>query len=118
SNLLNYQPTGQLPGSGEQGLGGMAIDPSNGDLIVAMLYSSNPSDANAAHYGKIVRLHSNDGGVTMSSQKTLLSMPNESTGQAHNLSDVSIGPDGKLYVHNGDGFSGDAQKLNKFRGKI
>ena len=31
-------------------------------------------------------------------------MAGETQGQSHQISNVSIGPDGKLYVHMGDGF--------------
>ena len=31
-------------------------------------------------------------------------MPGETQGQSHQISNLTIGPDGKLYVHNGDGF--------------
>src|SRR5690606_5874568 len=43
----------------------------------------------------------------------------ETQGQSHQISNISIGPDGLLYVHNGDGFdSSTALDLNQYRGKI
>jgi hypothetical protein len=43
----------------------------------------------------------------------------ETQGQSHQISNISIGPDNKLYVHNGDGFNaGTALNLDAFRGKI
>jgi hypothetical protein len=55
----------------------------------------------------------------MASRTVLLNMQPETQGQSHQISNVSIGPDGKLYVHNGDGFTAStAQNLNSFRGKI
>ncbi|MBK8267225.1 MAG: PQQ-dependent sugar dehydrogenase [Planctomycetes bacterium] len=117
SNLLNYTPTGAFPGSGEQGLAGIAVDPVSGDVFAGMLYDATPP--NGAHYPKIVRFHSNDGGLSAASQTTILDMAGETQGQSHQISNFSIGPDGKLYVHMGDGFdSTTAQNLSSYRGKI
>jgi glucose/arabinose dehydrogenase len=120
SGLLNYDPTGPFPGQGEQGLAGLAIEPRSGDLLVSMLYDDNPSDAVKNRFPKVSRLHSSDGGLTMSSRADILKMPGEQQGQSHQVSNVSIGPDGKLYVHNGDGLGTPetALNLNSFRGKV
>jgi glucose/arabinose dehydrogenase len=117
TGLLNFEPTGDFPGSGEQGLSGIVIEPSTGDVIVALLYDSAPP--NGLHYPRVVRFHSNDGGRTAATQATILDMPGESQGQSHFISNLSIGPDGKLYVHMGDGFDAStALNLNSYRGKI
>ncbi len=117
SGLLNFEPTGDFPGSGEQGLSGIVVEPSTGDVIVALLYDSAPP--NGPHYPRVVRFHSNDGGRTAASQTTVLDMPGESQGQSHFISNVSIGPDNKLYVHMGDGFDAStALNLNSYRGKV
>jgi glucose/arabinose dehydrogenase/PKD repeat protein len=117
SGLLNFNPTGAFPGSGEQGLAGIVMDPVSGDLFAGMLYDSAPP--NGPHYPKVVRFHSTDGGRTAATQTTILSMPGEEQGQSHFISNFSIGPDGKLYVHMGDGFNSvTALDLNSFRGKI
>lgn len=114
TNLLNFSPTGAFPGSGEQGLAGIAIDPATGDIYAGMLYDGGP-----AHYPKVVRFTSSDGGFTADTQTTILDMAGESQGQSHFISNMSIGPDGKLYVHMGDGFdAATAQNNNSFRGKI
>ncbi len=116
-NLLNFNPTGDFPGSGEQGLVGLLVDPATGDLFASLLYA-NPAPS-GPHYPKIIRLHSDDGGITAANQSTLLQMPNDEQGQAHQISKLSIGPDEKLYVHMGDGFDGiAAPDLNFFLGKI
>jgi len=49
-----------------------------------------------------------------------LNMQPETQGQSHQISNISIGPDGKLYVHNGDGINTPQTALNldMFRGKI
>ncbi|HPF39364.1 MAG TPA: PQQ-dependent sugar dehydrogenase [Phycisphaerae bacterium] len=114
SNLLNFSPTGAFPGSGEQGVSGIVVDPATGDVYAGMLYNGGP-----AHYPKVVRFTSNDGGFTAATQTTILDMPGESQGQSHFISNMTIGPDDKLYVHMGDGFdAATAQNMNSYRGKI
>ncbi|CAG1007069.1 Aldose sugar dehydrogenase YliI [Phycisphaerales bacterium] len=119
TGLLNFNPTGNFPGSGEQGLTGIAVDPSNGDVYAALLYSSTPGVENVPHYPKVVRFTSSDGGRTAATQATVRDMAGESQGQSHQISSVTIGPDGALYVHMGDGFdAATAQNLASYRGKI
>lgn len=117
SGLLNFDPGGNFPGSGEQGVSGICVDPVSGDVFASMLYDAAPP--NGPHYPKVVRFHSVDGGYTASSQTTILNMVGESQGQSHFISNLSIGPDGKLYVHMGDGFDASkALNLDSYRGKI
>lgn len=119
SNLLNFNPTGAFPGSGEQGVAGIAVDPVNGDVYAAMLYSSVDGVENVPHYPKVVRFTSADGGLTAATQTTILDMVGETQGQSHQISSMSFGPDGALYVHMGDGFTASTgQNLGSFRGKI
>ncbi len=114
AGLLNFNPTGQFPGSGEQGLSGIVVHEATGDVFAGMLY-----DAGGPHYPKVVRFTSNDGGLTAATQTTILNMIGESQGQSHQISNMTFGPDGLLYVHMGDGFNaGTGQNLNSFRGKI
>ncbi len=117
TDLLNFNPTGVFPGSGEQGLSGIVVEPSTGDVLVSVLYADpGPS---GPHYPQVLRLHSNDGGLTAATKTPVLQMPRESQGQSHFISTLTIGPDGKLYVNMGDGFdSSTALNLNSFRGKI
>jgi glucose/arabinose dehydrogenase len=123
SGLLDYDPTGPISGTGEQGLAGLAIDGATGDLFVGMLWNNGTSDATrggaTVHYPKVERLHSTDGGKTMASRTILRNMQPETQGQSHQISNISIGPDGKLYVHMGDGFTATtALDLTKYRGKV
>lgn len=118
TGLLNFNPTGNFPGSGEQGVTGIVVDPANGDVII-----TRASDADGLpggdHHPQVVRLHSVDEGRSSSGETVILDMVGETQGQSHQVSDVSIGPDGKLYVHNGDGFDAStALNLNSLRGKI
>lgn len=117
TDLLNFDPTGAFPGSGEQGLAGICVEPLTGDLFVSLLYDGAPP--NGPHYPKVMRMHSNDGGHTVATQTNILTMPGEPMGQSHQISNVTIGPDGKLYVHLGDGFdAATALNLDSYRGKI
>lgn len=118
SELLNYSPFGGFPGSGEQGAGGITVDPKTGDVIVALVHDQ-PNDGGNAIIPAVIRLKSTDGGLTASSIETIISMPNDPVGPSHQISEVNYGPDGKLYVHIGDGNNWrTAQDLDSFRGKI
>jgi glucose/arabinose dehydrogenase len=118
SGLLNFNPTGNFPGSGEQGLTGLVVDPATGDVIVTRVTDTDGLPG-GAHHPQVLRLTSNDGGLTSATQTVLLDMVGESQGQSHQISNLSIGPDGKLYVHNGDGFDAStALNLDSYRGKI
>ena len=119
TNLLNFNPTGNFPGSGEQGLAGIVVDPDTGDVFATRVTSLIPFNDNSPHYPQVLRFTSSDGGRTAASTTVILDMVGESQGQSHQISNVSIGPDDKLYVHNGDGFNAaTAQNLESFRGKI
>ena len=122
TSLLNFDPTGIFPGSGEQGLAGIVVDPATGDVLASLLYEDSASPENPKpHYAKVLRLHSTDGGRTADPAQTttVLDMFGERFYESHQISNLTIGPDGKLYVHVGDGFdSGAAQDLDSFRGKI
>jgi glucose/arabinose dehydrogenase len=120
TNLLNFNPTGAFPGSGEQGVSGIVVEPASGDVFASMVYEDSGSTADPKpHYPKVVRFHSTDGGLTAATQTTILDMVGETQGQSHLVSNLTIGPDGRLYVHNGDGFTAaTALNLNSFRGKV
>jgi glucose/arabinose dehydrogenase len=117
SNLLNFNPTSAFPGSGEQGVTGIVVDPTSGDVIAAMLYAPIANPAN--HNPKLVRFSSNDGGRTAALATTILDMPGETQGQSHQISNLTLLPDGTLLCHMGDGFDASTgQNLSSFRGKI
>lgn len=117
TGLLNFNPTGAFPGSGEQGIGGLAVDPATGDVFISVLYEQGGDPAK--HYPKLVRFHSTDGGLHAATTTTILDMVGETQGQSHMASNLSIGPDGKLYSHMGDGFdAATAQNPASFRGKV
>jgi hypothetical protein len=115
--LLNYNPTGLFPGSGESGLAGICIEPTTGDLFATLLNAIG-GDPNQLR-PRIVRFHSTDGGRTAASQTLIRDFPTEPQGQSHQISNITIGPDGKLYIHMGDGFDATrGQNLDSARGKI
>ncbi len=118
TGLLNFNPTGAFPGSGEQGLAGLVVDPLTGDVFVTRVTDTDGIEG-GAHHPQVVRLTSTDGGRTASTVTVIRNMVGESQGQSHQISNLTIGPDGKLYVHNGDGFDAStALNLDSYRGKI
>ena len=117
TNLLNFDPTGPFPGSGEKGVTGIAVDPNNGDVLASMQYAV-PPEANL-HFPEVLRLSSVDGGRTASMRTPILQAPNEPQGASHQISHLSFGPDGDLYVHVGDGLlTTPALDMTSIRGKI
>src|SRR5262249_49492310 len=64
TGLLNFNPTGNFPGTGEQGLAGIVVDPATGDLYATRVTSSTPGVESAPHYPQVIRLTSTDGGHT------------------------------------------------------
>jgi glucose/arabinose dehydrogenase len=124
TGLLDYNPQGPISGTGEQGLTGLAVerDELNPDiyhLYVGMLWDNGNPPGAPNHYPKVERIDSAAGGLTMSTRTVLLNMQPETQGQSHIISNISIGPDSKLYVHMGDGFDAStALNLDQYRGKV
>lgn len=147
SGLLNYSPTDPIPGAGEKGLTGIAIDPATGDLFVGGVYLALPGtqdhkddfgrfesttpimrgggggsggadgSSDAVFYNRLLRLHSDDGGRTTSHIETVLDIQ-EPTGAAHQIGAIYFHDD-SLFVHVGDGTTPDtARNLDSFLGKI
>jgi glucose/arabinose dehydrogenase len=118
SGALNTPPSGEFPGSGEKGLTGIVVDPATGDVFASMLYDAD-GVPDGPSYPKVVRYQSHSNGRIADNATTILDMVGENMFESHQISHLSIGPDGKLYVHMGDGFSSwTAQDLDYFRGKI
>jgi glucose/arabinose dehydrogenase len=118
TGLLNFNPTGNFPGSGEVGLAGLCVDPANGDVYASVVYSRDGNDTSPM-YGAVERFTSTDGGRTSATRTRIFSTAPDENGPSHQISNVSIGPDQRLYVHVGDGFDITAgQDLTDSRGKI
>ena len=127
AGLLNYDPSGPFGGSGENGVTGLVVDPSNGDVYATMLYDE-PTDTTGDTFGKVTRYTSANGGITaVDTSATLagtqgtdiLKLPGEPMRQSHIISNISFGPDDKLFVHVGDGFSQTrGQNDARFGGKV
>jgi len=121
TGLLNFNPTGNFPGSGEQGLAGLAVDPASADLFASLVYEDTASLLEPKpHYPKVVRLHSDESGLAATGVTTVLDMAGETQGPSHQVSHLTITPAGELLAHNGDGFDSfaTAHDLESFRGKI
>lgn len=123
TGLLDYNPSGPFAGSGEQGLAGLAVDPATGDLYVGMLWNAGAPDSARGgagrHYAKVERLRSGDGGRTVAVREHVWDSRPETQGASHQISNLSFGPDGRLYVHMGDGFdTASARDANRYRGKV
>lgn len=120
TDLLNFDPTGAFPGSGEIGVAGIAVEPLSGDVLVSLVYEDvdSPLEPNP-HYPKVIRLHSDAQGLSATGETTVIDMAGEAQGASHQISHLEISPAGELYVHNGEGGApSTARDLDSFRGKI
>jgi len=122
SGLLDYNPQGPISGTGEQGLAGAVVERAPGDvyrLYVTMFWDNGSPPGATRHYPKVELMTSAAGGLSLASRVVLLNMQPETQGQSHQISNITIGTDDKLYVHLGDGFdSSTALNLNQYRGKV
>jgi glucose/arabinose dehydrogenase len=104
-------------GGGEEGLLGLAFAP---DFITTGRFYVNYTDKEKQT--RIVRFTSHDGLHTAhSTEEVLMKYPSEF--ENHNGGWLAFGPDGKLYIGNGDGGSGDdpnnhGQAIDSLLGKI
>ncbi len=122
TGLLNFNPTGNFPGTGEIGLTGLLVEPVTGDLLASVVYRREASggDSPAPFFGRVIRLESDDGGLTAAGAPSVVfdTFPDELLA-SHMISNLTLGPDGKLYVHVGDGFEpAKASDLDHYLGKI
>ncbi|HYK01204.1 MAG TPA: PQQ-dependent sugar dehydrogenase [Thermoanaerobaculia bacterium] len=107
--LLDFDPEGGIPGTGEVGLGGITVDPENGDVLVTRVAWP---DQTSGLVPQVVRLSNG-------AAETILSLPDELQAASHQISNITIGPDRKLYVHFGDTQVPEyARDMTTVRGKI
>lgn len=117
NNLLDIPPTGHFPGSGESGLVGLAVDPESGDLFATAVYW--PDRSFFSLDPRVLRLRMSADGLHAESVEMVKGFPGETQSPSHQISNITIGPDRKLYVHLGDGAVHEtAQNRNSVRGKI
>ena len=115
-NLLNFKPElDATKTGGDIGLVGLCVDPMSRDVFATMVF-----DDAGTYRNKITRFRSHDDGRTAAAANDILVMSNdEMWGNAHQIQQCSIGPDGKLYVNVGNGDQpGLSQDLNSLQGKI
>ena len=79
TDLLNFNPTGNFPGSGEQGLAGIVVDPITDDVFVSRVTDTD-GQPGGAHHPQVLRFTSNDGGLTAATQTVILDMVGETRG--------------------------------------
>lgn len=117
TGLLDFDPTGFIPGSGESGVAGIVVDPENGDVYVTAVYW--PDRTIRELYPRVLRLRPSADGLTAEAIETVVAFPGERQSASHQISNISIGPDRKLYVHVGDSAVHEyAQDMTTIRGKI
>lgn len=115
TGLLDFGAEGPFPGTGEQGIGGIAVEPETGDLFVTLPLLAG-EDAPAP---RVIRLWSADEGRTAAGASLVFKLEGLEHVASHQISNVSIGPDQKLYVHVGDGSHFDrARDPDMWNGKI
>jgi len=116
TNLLDYDPNGVIPGSGESGLAGLVVDAESGDVFATRIAVPLPSNHDSLP--DVIRLHSSPDGLHAESVELIRRFP-EKQSSSHQISNITIGPDRKLYVHYGDSQqTALAQDLAFVRGKI
>ena len=117
TGLLDFDPTGYIPGSGESGVAGIAVDPTNGDVYVTAVYW--PDKSIRELYPRVLRLRPSADGLAAASIETVAGFLGERQSASHQISNISIGPDRKLYVHLGDSAVHEyGQDMATIRGKI
>ncbi|MCC6627952.1 MAG: PQQ-dependent sugar dehydrogenase, partial [Chloroflexi bacterium] len=114
--LLNLNPTGVFPGSGEMGVVGVCLPPQGHDVYATMVFRDQ---ANSLR-NKLVRFRSDDGLSADAAEDLLVVKPGQGLARAaHQMQQCSFGPDGKLYVSVGDGAeAANSQSDKSFGGKI
>lgn len=117
TGLLDEDPSGEFPGSGEAGLAGLVCDPESGDLFATAIYRAGPAEHEV--YPRVIRLRPSDDGLEATAIETVVAFPGETQSASHQISNITIGPDRMLYVHVGDsGLAATARDLGTIRGKI
>jgi glucose/arabinose dehydrogenase len=116
-SLLDIQPTGHFPGNGESGIAGIAVDPESGDVLVTGVYW--PDRSIWSLDPRVLRLHRSPDGLKAIAVETMKAWVGETQSPSHQISNITFGPDGKLYVHVGDSAEVEnGQSMETIRGKV
>ena len=111
--LLDYDPNED--GRNLAGTNGACIEPNTGDLFITSTWRDAAEDE---LYNRVIRFHSSDGGRS-ADDFTEIFRSDERVGGHHQVQWCRFGPDGKLYVHIGDGIQPTkARRPEFFYGKI
>ncbi|MBZ0113412.1 MAG: PQQ-dependent sugar dehydrogenase, partial [Thermoanaerobaculia bacterium] len=117
--LLDFDPLSDFPSRGAVGLTGLAVDPNSGDLFVSTVYAVTLSPSEEVFSARVLRLGVDDRGRHDGVIETVLDLAPDTMMSSHQISDLSFGPDGMLYVHQGDGMQPErSHDLHSFLGKI
>lgn len=91
---------------------GEPIDP------MTLLDDTSPTNLTWLH-NQIIRLRSEDDGITAPIVEVVLDMPNDISHPSHQIQDIDFAPDGTLVASIGDGFDPfTAQDMSTFLGKL
>jgi aldose sugar dehydrogenase len=111
-NLINFDPFGSITGGGQMGLVGLLVDQNTGDLFAGTVYLDGGEIKN-----KILKFTTNSLGTGFDFMTTILD--NLPSTPSHQIQQLTIGPDGKLYVNLGEGHNKNfAQDDSILAGKI
>jgi len=113
--LTNIEPTRRQARTDEAGLTGLHAIAGTEDLLIA---GSFLDEASGLLKNRILRLRSAPGGRSAAAVETVLVL-DEFTSPSHQIQQLMVGPDGKLWVAVGDGEDHRSSlSLDRFGGKI
>jgi glucose/arabinose dehydrogenase len=102
----------------EEGLVGIALDPSFTTNNFLYVYYTVPPSGTIASHNRVSRFTANGDVAVPGSEKILLDVPGPSSG-SHNGGAIHFGADGKLYIGVGDHTTGrNSQLMTTIKGKL
>lgn len=115
-NLLNVNPTGVFPGSGELGVIGICLSPTSRDVYTTTIYR----DQAGSLRNRMLRITTDDGlRATRIDELFVVRSGGGLARPSHQIQQCSFGPDGKLYTFLADGPDpANALDDRTFHGKV